>query len=138
MGHNLGMRSRVHPKFKTKYRVNNWSEYDRALVQRGNITLWISENAIVSWKPAQLRLKAFWTQGVAVATHRVRNVLKRTSVMCLRDGRQIEKRHSVMCRAARHHENVKDLVVRKDPGPEPRSPSGEANQAHGVEHASHE
>ena len=52
MGHTRGMRSRVHPKYKTKYRVNNWEEYDRALVQRGDITLWISEDAIGSWKPA--------------------------------------------------------------------------------------
>jgi len=43
MGHFLGMNSRVHPKYKTKYRVSNWAEYDRALVERGNITLWISE-----------------------------------------------------------------------------------------------
>ncbi len=52
MGHFLGMNSRVHPKYKTKYRVNNRSEYDRALVQRGEITLWISEDAIEDWKPA--------------------------------------------------------------------------------------
>ncbi len=52
MGHRLSMRSRVHPKYKTKYRVSNWSEYDRALVQRGDITLWISDDAITSWKPA--------------------------------------------------------------------------------------
>ena len=52
MGHSLGMNSRVHPKYKTKYRVNNWSEYDRALVQRGEITLWMSEDAIEDWKPA--------------------------------------------------------------------------------------
>ncbi len=52
MGHDLGMKSRVHPKYKTKYRVSNWAEYDQALVQRGDITLWISEDAIVSWKPA--------------------------------------------------------------------------------------
>jgi hypothetical protein len=32
--------------------VNNWPEYDRALVQRGDITLWISQDAIASWKPA--------------------------------------------------------------------------------------
>ena len=38
--------------YKTKYRVTNWSEYERALVQRGDITLWISEDAIASWKPA--------------------------------------------------------------------------------------
>jgi IS5 family transposase len=32
--------------------VSNWADYDRALVQRGDITLWISEDAIASWKPA--------------------------------------------------------------------------------------
>ena len=57
MGQTRGMRSRVHPKYKTKYRVNNWPEYDRALVQRGNINLWISEDAIDSWKPAPSGLR---------------------------------------------------------------------------------
>ncbi len=52
MGQAPTMKSRVHPKYKTKYRVSNWAEYDRALVQRGNITLWISEEAIEGWKPA--------------------------------------------------------------------------------------
>jgi hypothetical protein len=52
MSQDLGMRSRVHPKYKTKYRVSNWVDYDRALVQRGDITLWISEDAIATWKPA--------------------------------------------------------------------------------------
>jgi hypothetical protein len=42
MDHDLRMRSQIHPKYKTKYRVANWAEYDRALVQRGDITLWIS------------------------------------------------------------------------------------------------
>jgi IS5 family transposase len=46
------MDSRVHPKYKTKYRVSNWADCDRALVRRGDITLWISEDAIESWKPA--------------------------------------------------------------------------------------
>lgn len=35
-------RSRVHPKYKTKYGVRNWSAYDRALIARGDITLWIT------------------------------------------------------------------------------------------------
>ena len=51
MGHSSGMRSKVHLKYKTKYRVSNWAEYDQALVQRGDITLWISDNAIASWEP---------------------------------------------------------------------------------------
>jgi transposase len=52
MGHCLSMRSKINPKYKTKCRVSNWAEYDRALVQRGDITLWISDDAITSWKPA--------------------------------------------------------------------------------------
>jgi hypothetical protein len=28
-----------HPNYKTAYRVNNWREYDRALRDRGDITL---------------------------------------------------------------------------------------------------
>jgi len=31
-------KSRVHPKYKTKYRVTNWPEYDRALARRGSQT----------------------------------------------------------------------------------------------------
>jgi len=46
------MKSKVHPKYKTKYRVGNWPEYDRALVQRGDVTLWISTDAIDDWRPA--------------------------------------------------------------------------------------
>ena len=46
------MRSRVHPTYKTKYRLGNWPAYDRSLVERGDITFWISKDAIDSWKPA--------------------------------------------------------------------------------------
>ena len=28
------------PVKKAKYRVTNWPEYDRALVQRGSLTVW--------------------------------------------------------------------------------------------------
>ena len=49
------MNSRVHPKYKTKYRVSNWAEYDRALVQRGDITLWLSAGAAATWKPPSSR-----------------------------------------------------------------------------------
>ena len=46
------MNSRVHPKYKTKYHVGNWQEYERALVRRGDITLWLSADAIAAWTPA--------------------------------------------------------------------------------------
>ena len=38
-----------HPKYKKKYKVTNWSSYDRSLVNRGDITLWLSEEVIQSW-----------------------------------------------------------------------------------------
>ena len=34
-------KSRMHPKYKTKYHVGNWPAYARALVQRGDITVWL-------------------------------------------------------------------------------------------------
>lgn len=46
------MNSRVHPTYKTKYRVSNWAEYERGLVRRGDVTVWLSPEAIAAWKPA--------------------------------------------------------------------------------------
>ena len=48
------MKSRVHPKYKTKYRVKNWPAYERSLVRRGNITLWLSPEAVALWQPANV------------------------------------------------------------------------------------
>ena len=49
--HHLAVKSRIHPKFKTKYRVGNGADYDQSLVERGDITLWISAEAIDAWIP---------------------------------------------------------------------------------------
>jgi len=38
-----------HPRYKKKYKVTNWSSYDRSLVNRGDITLWLSEEVLQSW-----------------------------------------------------------------------------------------
>jgi len=46
-------RTNRHPKYKTAYRVKNWAEYDKALRDRGDITLWISQDAIDAWTPPQ-------------------------------------------------------------------------------------
>jgi hypothetical protein len=43
--------SLVHPKFKTKYSVKNWPEYDRGLRDRRDVTIWFSEDAIARWIP---------------------------------------------------------------------------------------
>ena len=38
------------PRPKTLYRVKNWSEYDKALVQRGSITFWMSDDFEKIWR----------------------------------------------------------------------------------------
>ncbi len=34
---------------KAKYRVTNWPDYDAALVRRGSLTLWVTEEAVAAW-----------------------------------------------------------------------------------------
>ena len=34
---------------KQKYKVANWSEYNKALRDRGNIEIWLSDDAIAAW-----------------------------------------------------------------------------------------
>ena len=45
------MKSKVHPTYKTKYRVANWPAYNQALVRRGDVTVWVSAEAIAAWTP---------------------------------------------------------------------------------------
>lgn len=37
------------PKSKATYRVRNWTEYNKSLVNRGNLTIWISDEAMAAW-----------------------------------------------------------------------------------------
>ena len=41
--------ARRHKIPKAKYRVTNWPEYDAALVKRGSLTVWVTEEAIAGW-----------------------------------------------------------------------------------------
>jgi hypothetical protein len=40
---------RRHKFLKARYRVTNWPDYDAALVRRGELTVWLTEEAIASW-----------------------------------------------------------------------------------------
>lgn len=37
-------------KNKKQYKVRNWREYNQALVDRGNVELWVSEEALQAWE----------------------------------------------------------------------------------------
>ena len=47
------MQSEVHPTYKTKYRMANWAAYNQALVRRGDVTVWVSSEAITAWTPGR-------------------------------------------------------------------------------------
>jgi len=34
---------------KAKYRIHNWNDYNKSLIQRRSITVWFSEDAIKKW-----------------------------------------------------------------------------------------
>ena len=42
-------KTKVTAKYKTKYRVKNWTVYDDALRERGDITVWFDEESIFAW-----------------------------------------------------------------------------------------
>ncbi len=39
-------------EFTFRYKVRNWAEYNRALIRRGQLTLWIDEAAVGAWNHA--------------------------------------------------------------------------------------
>ena len=41
--------SRRHKIPKAKYRITNWPEYDAALMRRGDLTVWFTEEAVEAW-----------------------------------------------------------------------------------------
>ena len=52
-----GKSSRVNRKYKTKYKIRNWSEYERGLRSRGDVTIWLSEEVIAAWRPEKNGLR---------------------------------------------------------------------------------
>lgn len=34
---------------KQKFKINNWPAYNKALRQRGSLTVWLDESAIAAW-----------------------------------------------------------------------------------------
>ena len=43
-----GKSSRINCQYKKKYRIRNWREYERGLRSRGDVTIWLSEDAIAA------------------------------------------------------------------------------------------
>jgi len=42
---------RRHKIPRARYKVTNWPEYDRALQERGSLTVWVTPEALAAWQP---------------------------------------------------------------------------------------
>ena len=63
------MKSKVHPTYKTKYRVANWPAYNQALVRRGDVTVWVSSDAIAAWTPRRSGRRGTLREGLSERAH---------------------------------------------------------------------
>jgi hypothetical protein len=46
--------SRRHKIKKALYKVTNWADYNNALRNRGDITIWFTQDAVNNWRPARI------------------------------------------------------------------------------------
>ena len=61
---------RRHEIPKARYKVTNWPDYDRALQQRGSLTVWVTPEALAAWQPPRTgqRARPRDDSGVAIET----------------------------------------------------------------------
>jgi hypothetical protein len=110
-------------KAKTAYRVKNWSEYNRALIQRGSLTVWMSEGAAERWRyrgPTQRGAQYTYSDFAIEACLRLRLIYSLalrqtqgfvTSLLCLLDLDLPVPDYSTLSR--RHAALAVDLCARK-------------------------
>ena len=66
---------------KQKFKVTNWSEYNESLRRRGNITVWLSDDAISQWYETdqiydETGAPRLYTDFVIITCHEIRLVYK--------------------------------------------------------------
>lgn len=106
--------SRVHPKYKTKYRVKNWREYEQGLRDRGDVTIWFSKDVAAKWVPRGKRKRGGQREysDLAIETALTPRMLFHLplrqaegfvgSLLRLMDLDLSSPDHSTLCRRARH------------------------------------
>src|SRR5215213_3744866 len=59
--------ARRHKIPRARYRGTNWPEYDRALQQRGSLTVWVTPEALAAWHPPNTGRRGRSPQYAAIA-----------------------------------------------------------------------
>lgn len=64
---------------KSIYRVRNWNRYNRSLINRGNLTIWVDEKSIAGWSTVKPTGRKGRVASFSDAATRVRADDSRTS-----------------------------------------------------------
>jgi hypothetical protein len=38
-----------YPKYRKTYKIHNWRSHERSLINRGDLTIWLTKDVIQSW-----------------------------------------------------------------------------------------
>ena len=83
-------KTKVSPKYKTKYRVKNWPAYDLALRDRGDITVWFDEESICALECAS-DWPSWWTTKVLRLGNRYRTDLENGLPLAVASDRRLRR-----------------------------------------------
>ena len=131
--------SRRHKVPKARYRVENWSDYDAALRRRGDLTLWMTPEAIAAWTPpatgrrgrsSPVRVNANETAGLGVQARSACVISGASELVaasvCLQDAGGLRSRKALPSRPS-------GRVPREGPCPPSRAPAwGKAGRDGGM------
>src|SRR6202051_4995770 len=76
--HNKSRRPKME---KARYKVTNWPEYNKALRQRGDITIWFTEEALAAWHPA--KTGAISKRSISIPRHVLSQALEPGSLVII-------------------------------------------------------
>jgi len=68
---------------EAKYRIKNWSSYNKSLVQRSSLTVWFDKNIIDSWYERKITCKKGRPIGDKVMARTLERQAKEIGIKCL-------------------------------------------------------
>lgn len=112
-------------KSKVKYNIRNWSEYNKSLIKRGSIDLWINDSVVDSWYQSgrntysdgaiefMLTMKAVYHLPLRSVVGFVRSVFKQSAIILdVPDYTTLSRRAQKLdIKLQKNHKVVTDIIV---------------------------
>src|ERR687897_3299711 len=118
-------------RFRARYRIRNWPQYEAGLKRRGDLTLWLEEAAIAGWHASRRTTPGGQALYSDLAIELVLT-LRLVFHLALRQGMENLRRGAHHHRpAARFKENCLCAGMRLRPSPDQSADGGNSDQALG-------